>query len=97
MTRDWTPRVAAVLCVFAACAARAQGQPAGAPATTPPDESAATAAGSTATLSPTLLRMAWLACRVRHPTTAYLLCDGRGYAEQPVSLSDSVKPTVAVR
>ena len=64
-----------------------------------PNGSAALAAITTRELTPELRRMAWLACRVRHPAAPYLLCDAPLYDEKsrppPVQFDGLVEPSAS--
>ena len=93
VARSLTSRVAVVCCAFGALLAPAQGRAAEA-------EPNRLVQGFTSTVapigeqSPTLRRMAWLACRVRHPDTYHLLCDAPIYREPSTALVDRRQATV---
>ena len=97
MGRSCCVSAALVLCALGACLAPARGHAAEAVSAESPNRSAAIAATPVSEFSPRLRRMAWLACRVRHPSAPYLLCDAPIYAEQarplPARLDRTVEPS----
>ena len=83
MVRTSVVSIAVVFCTTAISFASTQGQAAETLPAEAPSGSVAIAAPPINELTPGLRRMAWLACRVRHPAAPYLLCDAPIYSEQP--------------
>ena len=86
MVRSSVVSVAVVFSAIAISLASAQGQAAETVPAEAPSGSAALAASPPHELTPGMRRMAWLACRVRHPDAPYLLCDAPIYTVQPPPL-----------
>ena len=83
MVRTSVVGVAGIYCTLASSLASTQGQATETLPAEAPSGSVAIAASPINELTAGLRRMAWLACRMRHPAAPYLLCDAPIYAEQP--------------